>query len=648
MPIVYDIETFPNVFTLSAIGADSDDAATWEISERRNDIESLTAWLHRLATERIDMIGFGNTRFDYPVIHELLKSPATATPASLFQKAYSIIRSSDRFAHVVWERDRFIPQIDLFKIHHFDNIARSTSLKALQFNMRAPSVEDLPFEPNTMLRPDQIDTLCAYNIHDVLETKRFFNHSREAIEFRRYLTEKYQRDFMNHNDTKIGKDYFIMRLEAERPGSCYRDRQPVQTYRSEIRLRDVILPYIRFQHPEFVRVWSWLMGQTITDTRGALSDVSCAINGFEFHFGTGGIHGSVTRQHVKSDADHALIDLDVTSYYPSIAIVNGLYPLHLGELFCEIYADVMKQRVAYKKGSPENQMLKLALNGVYGDSNNPYSPFYDPQYTMSITINGQLLLCMLAEKLIAAVPDLMMVQINTDGLTIRINRKYEWIVKDVCEWWQKTTRLGLEETRYKEMFIRDVNNYFALSESGKIKRKGAYESAPPGERIPLGWHQDCSALVVPKAVEKVILTGADIETTIRDHRDPFDFMLRAKAPRGSHLTHGENPVQKTTRYYVALEGAPLFKISPPVEGGNVGWYKPARGVSHAKYVEWHNSHGNVWNPDIHTKNKSTYAIRKMQICAGWNVAICNRADAFSWNNVNFDWYIAEAKKLIDG
>lgn len=651
MPIIYDIETFPNVFLLSAVGADTDETATWEISDRRNDIGSLLAWLHHLAVNRIEMIGFNNIGFDYPVIHDLLRSPATATPATLFQKAISIIQSGDRFANVIWERERFIPQIDLYKIHHFDNVARATSLKALQFNMRAPSVEDLPFEPNTVLTPAQIDILRGYNVHDIDETKRFFNHSREAIDFRRYLTEKYQRDFMNHNDTKIGKDYFIMRLEQERPGSCYdaNPRRPVQTHRSEIRLRDVILPYIRFDHPEFVRVWSWLMAQTIVNTKGAFGDVSCEINGFSFHFGTGGIHGSVTRQHVKSDDRFVLIDLDVTSYYPSIAIVNRLYPLHLGELFCEIYTDVMQQRMTYKKGSPENQMLKLALNGVYGDSNNPYSPFYDPQYTMSITVNGQLLLCMLAERLIATVPELTMVQINTDGLTVRVPRAFEWLIKEACEWWQKVTRLNLEETRYREMYIRDVNNYLAVSESGKVKRKGAYESAAPADRIPLGWHQDCSALVVPKIAEKVILTGCDIETAVRDHRDPFDFMLRAKAPGGSYLSHGETRVQRTTRYYVAREGAPLFKISPPVDGGNIGWFKPGKGVSRTAYVEWHRAHGNVWNPDIHTKNKSTYNIRKMQICAGWKVAICNRAADFSWPNLNYDWYIAEIKKLgVDG
>lgn len=648
--VVYDLETYPNVFTCSAIGADTDVAATWEISPWRNDLGDLLAWLHHLARYKIDMVGYNNEGFDYPILHLLLSNPQMATPAALYEKCQAIINGGDRFANVVWPSDRFIPQIDLYKIHHFDNQAKATSLKALQFNMRSESVEDLPFPPGTVLTAEQVPILRQYNMHDVTETRKFYNHSRELIQFRREITTRYNRDFMNHNDTKIGKDYFVMRLEEARPGSCYQrsssgGRHPVQTYRSEIRLADVILPYIEFHHPEFVRVWSWFMAQVITSTKGAITDVSCEIDGFRFDFGTGGIHGSVAKQRIESDETHAIIDLDVTSYYPSIAIQNRLYPLHLGELFCDIYTDVMAQRQRYAKGTAENAMLKLALNGVYGDSNNPYSPFYDSQYTMAITINGQLLLCMLAERLMAMVPGLRMIQINTDGLTIRVPRAYEWLVKEVCTWWQGVTRLQLEEARYKFMFIRDVNNYLAVSESGKVKRKGAYETAQPGDRTPLGWHQDCSALVVPKAAEAATTRDVAPDDLVRNHRDPFDFMCRAKAPRGSTLYHGDRPMAGMLRYYISKEGAPLVKVSPPA--GPLGQFKKGTGVSDRDYNAWHAAHGNTWNPDIHTKNRSTHEERRMQICAGWNVSICNKASDFRWENVNFEWYIAEARKLLE-
>jgi hypothetical protein len=652
MPVVWDLETFPNCFLCGALGLESDNAYIWEISDRRDDRADLLAWLRHLAAEQIEQIGFNNIGFDYPIIHFLLQHP-DATPADLYQKAQAIITSGDRWAHTIWPSDRFIPQIDLYKIHHFDNVARATSLKALEFNMRSPSVEDLPFPHGTYLTSDQIDTLRSYNMNDLTETKRFAGHSAQQIEFRRYLSQTYGRDFMNHNDTKIGKDYFVMKLEQQAPGSCYRNdgsgRQPVQTYRDRIALGDVILPYITFRHPEFQRVHAWLLQQVITDTRGVFTDVSCEIGGFRFDFGTGGIHGSVTRRTVRSDDDHALIDIDVKSYYPNIAIVNRLHPAHLGELFCDVYSDVYQQRLHYASGTPENKMLKLALLGVYGDSNNIYSPFYDPQYTMAITINGQLLLCMLAERLMTTVPGLEMIQINTDGLTVRVPRRLEWLINDACQWWQKVTGLALEEARYSLMHIRDVNSYLAVREDGKVKRIGAYETAQPGERTPIGWHQDCSALIVPKAAERYIVEGEPVEDFIkcspgRDDETSFDFMCRAKANRGSTLVHGDATVQSTTRYYVSTDGAPLTKVSPPPAGCRVGHYKKANGVSDRVY---HATDNTVWNPDVHTKNRSTHKERRTSICAGYLTTVCNRASDFRWENVNYDWYVTEARKLIE-
>ena len=653
MPVIYDLETFPNVFLCGAIGADTDDTAIWEISERRDDRASIAAWLHYLAANKIEMVGYNNVGFDYPILHLFLSNPGAMTPAILYEKCRAIINDGSRFGHVIWESDRWIPQIDLYKIHHFDNPAKATGLKALEVNMRCESVEDLPFEPGAWLTFDQIDALRSYLVNDLTSTKRFYDHTRGHIEFRRYLSDKYGRDFMNHNDTKIGKDYFVMRLEEAAPGSCYtgQPRRPVQTIREKIALNDIILPVIRFDHPEFTRVLTWLRSQVIHTTKGVFTDVSCEVDGFTFTFGTGGIHGSVTRQHVRADADHALIDLDVASFYPNIAIVNRLHPAHLGELFCDIYKDVFDQRRTYKKGSPENNMLKLALNGVYGDSNNMYSPFYDPQYTMSITVNGQLLLCMLAERLMMTVPGLRMIQINTDGLTVSVPRRLEWLIKDACDWWQRVTGLTLEDARYSSMFIRDVNNYLAVSESGKIKRKGAYDSRLAGTRVDVsggtGWHMDTSALIVPRAAEHAITTGGDPAAFIRSHRDPFDFMLRAKVPRGSTLMHGDSPVQGTTRYYIANHGAPLVKVSPPKAGYVPGWFKKAASVPESEYRAWHAAWGNTWNPAVHTKNRSTHEDRSMQIQAGWLTAICNRADAFDWENLNYEWYIAECRKLLD-
>jgi hypothetical protein len=655
---IYDLETYPNVFTAAFKHPATGTRMLFEISDRHNDIYTLIDFLTALKGTRCRMVGFNNIGFDYPIIHFIIENyHLNPTVSDIYNKAADIIATpwEHRFDNVIWDQDIHIPQIDLYKIHHFDNESRRTSLKMLEFNMRSDNIKDLPYAPGTPLTDPQKDVLIEYNNHDVDETEKFYFESIPMIEFREQLSEKYGRNFLNHNDTKIGKDYFIMKLEQEIPGSCYmyidNKRTPRQTIRPSIRLADAILPYIQFKQPEFQRIKQWLSSQVITETKGIFNDLKATVNGFDFVFGLGGIHGSIESQTIYSDDDFVIIDADVASYYPNLAIANRLYPEHLSEQFCDIYKDVFEQRRQYAKGTPENAMLKLALNGVYGDSNSKYSPFYDPLYTMKITINGQLLLCLLAEYLIMYIPGLEMVQINTDGLTVKCPRGQLGRYYSLCYWWQDFTKLELEYAEYSRMFIRDVNNYIAEYESGKIKRKGAYE-------YNLEWHQNHSALVIPKAAEAALVHGQDIADFIYNHNDIHDFMLRTKVGRSDQLILDKTlELQRITRYYVAVNGDTLTKISPPTKGCQVGQWKRANGLTDAYYNSVLTDLkliGDItdvlnlpWDERINTKNKSKYVERRTNYHVGWVVAPCNNINDADRNNINFDYYINQVKKLVE-
>jgi len=401
---IFDIETYPNVFTLAVEHVDSDLQWMFEISDWRNDAQEIIQFLHWLSSGNCRMVGFNNIGFDYPVLHDLVKI-GKPTAKTLYDKAMAIINSQNsdnRWAHQVFPSDRYVEQIDLFKIHHFDNKARMTSLKVLEFNMRSDNIEDLPFPVGTVLNQAQCEVLKTYNKHDVAQTKKFYFETLEMIEFREELTTKYSKDFMNHNDTKIGRDFFIMKLEQSGV-QCFEyganGRQPRQSPRPQLALKDCILPWISFTTPEFNQMLEWLKQQVITETKGVFKGLTTRVNGFEFVFGLGGIHGSIENKVYTATDKMMIIDADVSSMYPNIAIQNRFYPEHLGVTFCNIYKDLYEQRKSHAKGTTENAMLKLALNGVYGDSNNKFSVFYDPKFTMSITLNGQLLLCLLAETL---------------------------------------------------------------------------------------------------------------------------------------------------------------------------------------------------------------------------------------------------------
>jgi hypothetical protein len=610
---VFDIETYPNVFTLAVEHAEAPVSWMFEISDLRNDSREIVEFLQYLKDTNSRMVGFNSLGFDYPVIHTLIRM-GKSDANTLYQKAMSIINSQDddsRWMHQVNPTDRFVEQVDLFKIHHFDNRARATSLKVLEFNMRSDNIEDLPFPVGTPLNAEQISILKKYNAHDVKQTKKFMHVTTDMIKFREKLNTMYPgKDWINYNDTKIGKEFFTMKLEQSGV-ACYdygsKGRTPRQTKRPVIHLKDAILPWVTFDHPEFNRVLNWLKEQSITETKGVFNDLTAVVNGFCFVFGLGGIHGSLESRVVESDADYVIVDLDVASYYPNLAICNGFFPQHLGKEFCVIYKNLYEQRKTYPKKSAESAMLKLALNGVYGDSNNQFSVFYDPLFTMSITLNGQLLLCKLAESLMG-IEGLQIVQVNTDGLTVRVPRANKHSVDLVRTLWEEMTGLQLEEAIYKSMMIRDVNNYIAQYENGSVKRKGAYE-------YDMEWHQNHGALVVAKVAEKVLLENAPIRQTLEQWPDIMDFMLRAKVPRSSYLAIERDGVtsqlQNTTRYYVAEGGGRLFKWMPPL-AKNPG----------------------VW--------------RKMGVESGWGVQPCNDIKNAGKLPVDFDYYIREVEKLCLG
>ena len=720
---IYDIETYPNCFTLCATYKNGKSMKVFEISDRKDQTEELLEFFRNVKRHECRMVGFNNVRFDYPVIHFILQKARECfkdgtklhmTANKIYQFAMSVIESGKsedtKFKYVVKQDDVILPQVDLFLINHFDNKARSTSLKMLEFNMRSDDIQDLPFPVGKILTPDEMDTLITYNMQDVLQTLKFYDYCTDALDLRDQLTELYGFDCTNFNDTKIGKQLFINTLEKENPGCCYtvtdRGRKMNQTKRKSIKIKDCLLDYIKFDNPEFKAVHEWLLNQTIQETKGVFTEIdesrlgtladhshmitkrkkfkgkpteaqtdefmewhpkgwieevelksteyvldeegnfvtaypvnefgvedrskqpkklrrnriaywacwneaeslNAVKDGKVYYFGTGGIHMSIDSAHVQSKDDYLIIDADVASMYPNVSISNNFYPEHLGKTFCDVYRSLYEQRKSHPKGTPANAALKLALNGVYGDSNSEYSPLYDPMYTMRITLNGQMLLLMLVESLIGLGADI--IQCNTDGVTVGIHVSKQDEYYKVCKEWEGITGLQLEYAKYTDMFIRDVNNYIAVYEGGKVKLKGAYEY---NDYTKLGWHKNHSAMIIPMAVEAHLVHGKDYEEFIRFHDNPFDFMLRTKVPRNSSLVlidseGNEEQLQNICRYYPCKTGGKLVKIMPPTEG----------------------------------KEED----RRIGIDSEWNVAVCNNMLDYK-GDIDYDYYYQKAKELID-
>jgi hypothetical protein len=714
---IYDLESYPNCFSMCIVHSSGKSMRVFEISDRKNDIEGIAKCLRYMIQNKCRMVGFNNLSYDYTLIHEIINSlkeakKAGKAPTITAQKLYKLttqiitkMQNSDDKWYGVRESDHFVQQVDLYKIHHMDNVAKATSLKMLEVNMRSTNVEDLPFPVGKKLTSSEIDTLLYYNQHDVKETLKFYYYSYEAIQLRKELSVTFGFDCTNFSDSKIGETLFINRLEQAEEGLCYTQskyggRKINQTKRPDgIKIKDCLFDYLYFDRPEFKAVHDWLSSQTVMETKGVFNDyeehqigelakyaqmktkkvlfknklnldkkdkpkadfnvidvdhmlelealkadflkdhplawfeeketktsrshkvkvtafyrvvesINTVIDDKVYVYGTGGIHMSIESETVRADEDWTIIDADVTSMYPSISIANNVYPEHLGITFCKVYKDLFNERKKHPKGSGPNGAIKLALNSVYGKSNSEFSPLYDPKYTLTITINGQLCLSMLAEQLIAL--GCKMIQCNTDGVTALVPRSKEAEYYEIAKAWEKTVGLQLEYAVYSMMALNNVNNYIAVYEDGSVKSKGQYEVAHFEK---LGWSKNHSAMIVAKAALDYIVYGIDIEQTIHQHKDEFDFCLRAKVPRSSKLylcyeDGREVQQQNICRYYPSENGGKLVKLMPAlVEGG-----------------EW----------------------RRLGLDTDWNVETCNNIAEFDWTKLNYTYYITEAQKLIDG
>jgi len=634
----YDLESYPNVFTAVIIHATSGREWIFEVSDRVNQSRQLLNFIRTMGQHPSNrMVGYNNVGYDYPLLHALLRFDSF-TAADAYQISMGIIETpwNDRFKNNVWASDMIVPQVDLFKIHHFDNQARMTSLKQIEIALQLPHVADLPFPPGTVLTPDQIPQLLGYNRHDVAATLRFWQESAAALAFRDEMSAALDQDLTNASDSSIGSKVFISRLNQAQPGICGKSGSWRQTLRARIPLADCIFPYVRFQTPEFNHVLDYLRGKTITKTKGAFDDLTATCHGLTFVFGTGGIHGAQDGTTWRSTPDRVVQGRDVRSYYPNLAIANRVYPAHLSDVFCDIYRDVYEQRISLPKSDPRNKALKLALNATYGNSNSAYSPFYDPQYTMTITINGQLLLCMLAERL-AAIPSLELIQVNTDGIEYIVDRDRVAECDAVSAEWERLTGLELESEDYARFHQRDVNSYVAIDARGGVKCKGAFEYQH-GLGYGDGWHKNQSCKIVPMAAEAYLVRGVPVADTVAACDNAFHFMHTLKVQRNDRVVLGGDLSD-----YECQSTPPDAKGRPVKRKMHTGGAAQQRT---GRYYVTHTGGAQLWKIMKPLPNLPMHD-RPQAILKGETVLMCNDLHDFDWALLDRDYYARAAQDLVD-
>lgn len=570
---VYDIECLSNLFTYTGYDLNSKEYFQFVIHDSKNDYELL---YNHLRGRKLVQIGFNNEGYDYPVIHHLLNHYDEYVTKSghllsqcIYQKSQEVIMME--FSEIA-DRNKFIQQIDLYKIHHLNNKARICSLKQLEVYMRMRNVEEMPFNHTHWCSEEDIKSILLYNLNDVKATTLFFfmtigktdnpiYKGKDKISLRLNLNKKYKLGCLNFPDVKIGEQ-LILKLYCDKTGSRKWDIKQLKSPRNSINLKECVPKWVEFKTKEFNQLLNKINSTVISNTKGEFNE-SVIFHNIKMEYGTGGLHSNADPGIYKSNDEWIIYDQDVGSLYPSLAVTLGLYPEHLGKIFTEIYNEIVSTRLKEKKKpKKERDMVimegfKLAANGIYGKSGEESSFLYDPLYTMKTTIAGQLFLSMFTEKLVNACPEIKFIQHNTDGLTYLVKRSHLSLVKEVTKEMEDLTGLYIEDNMYNLLVMRDVNNYLAKYESGDIKYKGIFE-------IDSECYKNPSMRIVPLALSNYFLNNIPISETIYNHKDIFDFCMLHKSNSNfiSFMRNGEDIIKldRITRYYISNKGYELIKI----------------------------------------------------------------------------------------
>jgi len=660
---IYDLETYPNFFLGVFKNIRTGEYHYFEISDRKNVCYKLRQFLKNNVR---GLIGFNNLNFDYPVLHNtILRTESPYRAKDIYEEVEKII--NNKYSSI-WENQIKIPQLDLFKIWHYDNKNKSTSLKWLEFAMRLENVEDLPYKVGTHLTNEQMDHVIEYCKNDIDATEKFYKKSLKHIEIRQFYSKHEDINLMNDSEIGMSKKIFGKYLSKEM-GISFKELKEQRTYRKEVFIKNIIFNYIKFNdeiNKQTLDKYNKSVWQYNENEEKSSSSISFSVpyKNVIREYAEGGLHSFGKPGIYETNDDYILVDVDYASFYPHISFRNKLHPEHIPEgIFNKIYEGFYKDRKLYNKKDPRNYVLKIILNGSYGLSKDKYAYLYDPAWQLAICINGQLILTLLTEKIYEKCKkQVQIIFENTDGAMYRIHRSDLHFLNEACSEIEKVVNIPLETQECSKIIIRDVNNYINIISDSNIKFKGCFE-------IDRDYHKNHSKRIVPIALANYFINNISIKDTIinhlnynsipivkdwnyetnepnfYEHHNIYDFCLGAKMKGSNELISREwinnilieKELSKMTRYYVSNKGVELIKKMDPLEKNyltETDKFKIKTGTEQL----------NIFNFIEDVKIEPTD--REENLEAGYKCTVFNKYIKDNYD-LNYDYYINECNKIIN-
>ncbi len=541
--LIFDTETFKNLFVIAFKHLGSGHILPMTIPFEIQKLE----WI----LQNYVVIGFNSFKYDLPLAW-----------ASTFHDNITLKWISNILISGTW-RDQVARQFGFTipRTRHIDLIEVCPlrgSLKLYGARLHAKRIQDVPWVDVQELEDWQIPITIDYCINDLDNTELLFNNLDEQLALRQAMSKEYKVDLLSRSDAQIAEVVIgaeIKKLRGGRlppkrkfqPGTVHHYKAPPNLVFKTEYMQNVLRTV---EQAEFT-----IDGLGYLSRPKEINELKAVIGKATYRMGIGGLHSSEASVAHLADADHILVDRDVSGYYPAITINTNLYPKNLGPDFLIVYKNLVKRRLEAKrtKNLAVSENLKVTVNGTFGKTGSPHSILYAPEVIIQILLGGQLYLLMIIESLELA--GIEVVSANTDGFVMRCPKHLEQTMLDVIKDWEQKTGFETEETRYQAIYERDVNAYLAIKDNGEVKGKNIFydpwrDDENAKDRY-WRFQKNPTCQICVEAVEKYIVDGTPLLKTIMPCRDITRFVAVKNVSGGAHWDG--HYLGKVVRWYYAKE-----------------------------------------------------------------------------------------------
>lgn len=632
------------------------------------DLFSLLYWLQQKA----DYFGYNNRKYDRLMLSALFMyynqfDKPSKLITFLYETSQRVIRSSnndtlwtDNFTSLILRNNVAFRDLDLFQIFRLDHYHKSlkqTSINIKWYNLKEytmPPIGDLDRhyyherlpeakgmtdrELNIHYRnvferfipKEYLNEMADYNDNDVYIVAELIRMNQEEVLLRYRISEEYKIDVYSASRSTIA-DKVIVKLYSKFTGLHPKAFIDTKTIRRKILVSEILSDKIAFSTPELNDILSGIRSLTLKGEKGEF-DREFTFMGTSYTIATGGLHSNEIPAVYIENSDSIIVDRDVASYYPNMIRSLKVCQKHLiPKAWFRIADTIVDERLEHKHLAKDKSLdvmerdkhataaacLKIVANaGIFGKMGSEKSFLCDKKAMYQVTINGQLFLLMLIEKLELA--GIHVISANTDGIVTIVPRELEQTADDICHWWEKHLGLELEFTYYTKYVTEGVNSYLTVKRGGSSKFKGRMNPKMFLEDLSKGYNSP----IVAKCVTEYFINGTPVMETLRNAKSILDFCRTQNVNHKyrlefTHVVDGKirtDVVQRNTRFYISSTGGTLMKVE------SMGW----------------NEHNEE-------------QVKKSSLCAGQRVSICNTVDDtdISELNVNYLYYYNEAMAIIE-